>query len=347
MKTCLLAAASVGLPIEAGMKIARAAAAGALRPSVIWLHFQECTGCTETLLRTSAPDVAKLILELISLDYHETLYAAAGEQVEEVLHRAVDQFRGHFVLVVEGAIPTRDGGVYCKIAGKTAMDMLTEVSEAAGAVIAIGSCASFGGLPAAEPNPTGAVGVGDIVEGAVVNLPGCPPNPYNLLGTVLQYVSLGTLPALDDQGRPLFAYGQTIHEHCQRRPHFDAGRFAGRFGDEKHREGHCLYQLGCKGPQTHANCSTKQFGEVGAWPIGIGHPCVGCTEKNLLWRTAIHETVNIEHPTAPAHYPELEPRSGRVSPIATGVGGLLVGAGLGAGFMLSKKLTESENEKEV
>ena len=158
------------------------------------------------------------------------------------------------------------------IGGRTAIDIVTRRGRKAGAVIAIGSCASWGGVPSADPNPTGAVGVHEILKGkTVVNIPGCPANPYNLLGTVLQYATYGTLPALDAQGRPKFAYGQTIHEHCPRRAHFDAGRFAEKFGDEGHRLGYCLYKLGCKGPVTHANCSVQHFGEVdGAWPIGLG-----------------------------------------------------------------------------
>jgi hydrogenase small subunit len=172
-----------------------------------------------------------------------------------------------------------------------------------------------------------------------VTIPGCPANPYNLLGTVLQYATFGTLPELDEKGRPKFAYGRTIHEHCPRRAHFDAGRFAEKFGDEGHREGYCLYKLGCKGPQTHANCSVLSFCEVvDAWPIGIGHPCVGCTEQTLAFRVPIHTTVDIERPTPPDTYPGIREKQGVVSPLATGVAGLVGGALLGTGYAVSKKL---------
>ena len=183
---------------------------------------------------------------MISLDYHETLFAAAGHQIEAALHDAVE--RGGYVCVVEGAIPTKEDGIYCQIAGRTAIDILQEVGNKAAAVIAIGSCASWGGVPSAEPNPTGAVGAQEILpDKTVVNLPGCPSNPYNFLGVVLQFATMGTLPALDDENRPLFAYGRTIHEHCPRRAHFDAGRFAREFGDEGHNLGYCLFATGLQG----------------------------------------------------------------------------------------------------
>jgi hydrogenase small subunit len=339
LKIITAAAASIGLSSSVAVKLAEAASLG-LKPSVIWLHFQECTGCTESLLRTSHPEIAELILDMISLDYHETLCAAAGHQVEKSLHDAMAANKGKYVLVVEGAIPEKDGGIYCKIGGKTALDSLREVAADAGAIIAIGSCASFGGIPAAPPNPTGATGAPMILKDkTVVTIPGCPANPYNFLGVVLQFVTLGTLPALDDKGRPMFAYGRTIHEDCPRRAHFDAGRFAQKFGDEDHRLGHCLYKLGCKGPATHANCSLKHFSdEDGCWPIGIGHPCVGCTEQELAFKVPIHTTVDIERPTPPDTYPPIFAEHGGPGPVATAVGGAVVGAAVGAAFMRSRKL---------
>jgi hydrogenase small subunit len=299
-------------------------------------------------LRTSHPAVAELILDLISLDYHETLFAAAGHQAEEVLRRTIEANAGKFVCIVEGSIPTKDNGIYCMIGGRTALDMVKEVADKAAAIIAIGSCASWGGIPSAEPNPTGAKGAPQVLEGkTVVTIPGCPANPYNLLGTVLQFVTFGTLPALDDKARPKFAYGRVIHEDCPRRPHFDAGRFAQQFGDQGHREGYCLYKLGCKGPSTHANCSLQHFGEVvGAWPIGIGHPCVGCTEQAMLWRVPIHETVQVEHLTPPDAFPPIDADHRGVSPVATGVAGLVGGALIGAGIMAGKKLADQDRGRE-
>jgi hydrogenase small subunit len=345
VRVCLTAAAAIGLSGSAAAAIAEAVTRG-VKPSVIWLHFQECTGCTESLLRTSHPDVGSLILDLISLDYHETLLAAAGHQADAALKKAMADNKGKYVCIIEGAIPTKENGIYCMIGGRTAIDIVNEVAADAGAIIAIGSCASWGGVPSADPNPTGATGAPMVLKGkTVVTIPGCPANPYNLLGTVLQYATLKTLPELDDKGRPKWAYGRTIHEHCPRRAHFDAGRFAQQFGDEGHREGYCLYKLGCKGPATHANCSTNHFGEVpDAWPIGLGHPCFGCTEQKLGFRVPLHDTVDIERPTPPDTYPGVGTPQGNVGAVATGVVGAVVGAALTAGYLASKKVSPDATE---
>lgn len=346
VKVVTAAAATVGIGFSLAEQMAEAAVQKKLKPSVIWLHFQECTGCTESLLRTSHPALSTLILDLVSLDYHETLLAASGHQAEKCLEETMKAHEGKYVLVIEGAIPVKENGIYCKIGGKTALELANTVAAKAGAIIAIGSCASWGGVPSADPNPTGATGAPEVLKGkTVVTIPGCPANPYNLLGVVLQFATFGTLPALDDLGRPKFAYGRTIHEHCPRRAHFDAGRFVQVFGDAGHREGWCLYKTGCKGPATHANCSVQHFGEVvDAWPIGLGHPCFGCTEKSLAFRAPLHSTVDIERPTPPDTYPPIAAKVGGVSPVATGVAGAIVGAAVAAGFMASRKMGEAPAE---
>ncbi|HDL98864.1 MAG TPA: twin-arginine translocation signal domain-containing protein, partial [Desulfobacteraceae bacterium] len=217
IKGCTMAAAALGLSETMVPKLV-AAATSAQRPPVVWLHFQECTGCTESLLRASHPDIGRLILDIISLDYHETVMAAAGHQAEQVLQETISKYDGKFICVVEGGIPTKDGGIYCKIGGRTAVDILAEVAPKAAAVIAIGTCASFGGIQAAKPNPTGAVGVRDLVKNTpIINIPGCPPNPISFLGTVLHYLTFKRLPRTDQLGRPLFAYGREIHDQCERR----------------------------------------------------------------------------------------------------------------------------------
>ncbi len=341
-----MATAPAGLALTSKKSVFEVAAAiGKIRrPSVIWLHFQDCTGCTETLLRTSAPDVAHLILDVISLDYHETLMAASGAQAEAALRSAVAENENKFVLVVEGAIPVNDEGVFMELGGRPALQVLREVADKSAAVIAIGSCASWGGIPSADPNPTGAVGVNYVVtDKPVINLPGCPPNPYNLLGVVLEYVTMGKLPALDEIGRPKFAYERVIHENCPRRAHFDAGRFATAFGDEGHRKGWCLYKLGCKGPLTHAACSTRNFNEIpNCWPIGIGTPCQGCTEKSVLWKMGTFETVPIHLATPPDTYPPIYSTVGGIKVGAAALVGLVAGATGGAAWVAGQRFQTSQ-----
>lgn len=284
IKVCTTVAAALGLSDAMIPKLVAAATAPD-RPPVVWLHFQECTGCTETLLRASQPDIARLILDLISLDYHETVMAAAGHQAEDTLQDTIKKHDGKFICVVEGGIPTKDGGIYCKIGNRTAMEILADTAPHAAAVIAIGNCATFGGIQAADPNPTGAVGVRDLVHGKpIVNISGCPPNPISFLGTVLHFLTYKKFPALDELGRPKFAYGRKIHDQCERRPHFDEGRYVEQFGDEYHRQGYCLYKMGCKGPETFNSCPVVRWCDTDAWPVGVGHGCIGCTEPNF-WDT--------------------------------------------------------------
>jgi len=343
---CVMAAAAVGLPATAAEAFAQTVAKK--KPSVIWLSGQECTGCTESLLRTSHPDLGTLILDLISLDYHEALFAAAGHQVEAAKQQAMRDNAGQYVLVIEGAIPTADGGIYCKIGGQTMLDQVHEAAENAAAIIAIGSCASWGGIPSADPNPTGARGAPGVLQDyTVVTIPGCPANPYNFLGTVLQFATFGTLPALDDQARPEFAYGRTIHEDCPRRPHFDAGRFVEQFGDYGHQNGWCMYKMGCKGPETFNNCSTKGFGETGGtWPVSIGHPCFGCSEYGVGFNKPLFETAEVLRLTPSAAFPDIHEEHEGISPWATGVAGVIGGAALGGAAMASRKLGEYDPDQE-
>ena len=271
MKLCAALAATMGLSSKAAAEMAESVSRPQ-RPPVVWIGAQECTGCTESLLRATHPTVENLVLETISLEYHEVLSAAFGHQVEENKHNALEKYKGQYVLVVDGSIPLKDNGIYCMVAGEPIVDHIRKAAEGAAAIIAIGSCAAWGGVAAAGVNPTGAVGLQEVLPGkTIINIPGCPPNPHNFLATVAHIITWGKPPKLDAKNRPTFAYGRLIHEHCERRPHFDAGRFAKEFGDEGHREGWCLYHLGCKGPETWGNCSTLQFCDVGGvWPVAIG-----------------------------------------------------------------------------
>lgn len=348
LKLCVTATAMLGLPHGMFRNVAEAAQA-APRPPVVWLHFQECTGCSASLLRSSHPTLSSLILDLVSLDYHETLMAGSGAQAEQSLHEALTANKGKYLLVVEGAIPTAQNGVFCKIGGQTAMESLQHAAEGASTILCIGTCAAYGGIQAADPNPTGAKGVRDLVnEKPIINIPGCPPNPYNFLSTILHYLTFQRWPELDALGRPKFAYGRRIHEHCERRPHFDAGRFAQAYGDEGHAQGYCLYKLGCKGPATYANCSVQRFNDVGVWPVSIGHPCIGCTEPDLLFKTTIVEKVQIHEPTPFDGYaPAVAKEKGKgANSLTTGLAGLGLGFGLGAAAMMAKKLPAKQQTHE-
>ena len=341
LKFCTGVATTLGLSSSLGVRIANAAAAPT-RPPVIWLSAQECTGCTESLLRAYHPTVETLILDMISLDYHETLASGAGHQAEDFRDQSMKRNWGKFVLVVDGSIPTRDGGVYCMVAGEPILKTVREAAEGAAAIIAIGSCASWGGIPSRDPNPTLAKPVHEILpDKTVINVPGCPPNPYNFLSTVLYLLTFGKAPELDAQNRPKFAYGRLIHENCERRPHFDAGRFALEFGDAGHRQGWCLYKLGCKGPQTYANCPAIGFGDVGfgSWPVGTGHPCFGCTENNVGFTKPLHALADVLTVAPPTTFPEIAEKKGYdITPGAAALAAGVVGALAGAGGVLASRL---------
>ena len=282
LRFCSGIAAVLSLPGSAGAQIAKAIEKKA-KPILVWLEFQDCAGNTESFLRSSRPAVADIVLDLLSVDYHETIMAAAGHQAEAALAGTVKNHAGSYIAVVEGAIPTGAKGAFCTIGGRSALQIAREVCGQAAATIAIGTCATFGGLPAAAPNPTGALGVSDAVPGikTLINLSACPANAENLTAVLVHYLTYGTWPALDRYHRPLFAYGKTIHDGCERRAHFDAGQYVENWGDEGHRAGYCLYKMGCKGPVASQNCPNVRWNEGTNWPIGCGHPCIGCSEPDF------------------------------------------------------------------
>jgi hydrogenase small subunit len=255
------------------------------RPSVIWLQLQECTGCVESILRSADPSIGDLVLDLVSLDYQHTLMAAAGDAAEAALHASMEENAGEYILLVTGSVPLEEDGIYLTIGGRTGLEIIQEAAAGASAVIAIGACAHFGSVQAARPNPTGAVGISQVVtDKPVVNIAGCPPIADVVTATIVHYLTFGRLPASDGEGRPLFAYGSRIHDQCPRRAHFDAGQYVQAFDDEGARQAWCLYQVGCKGPACFSPCPIFQWNDHTDWPIGAGHPCLGCTER-FFWDT--------------------------------------------------------------
>jgi hydrogenase small subunit len=281
LKFCAAVASSMALPATMAPVMAEALA-GARRQSVIWLSFQECTGCVESLTRSYAPSLESLIFDFISLDYQHTLQAAAGHQAEEAREAAMKAHWGKYLVIVDGSIPLKDGGVYSTVAGETNLDTLRHVAEGAAAIISVGTCAAFGGLPKAHPNPTGAAAVTDIIKDKpVINVPGCPPIPEVMTGVIANFLTFGKLPDMDHLNRPLAFFGDTIHDRCYRRPFYRRGQFAKRFDDEGARNGWCLYELGCKGPVVHNACATTKWNQNLTFPIQSGHGCIGCSEPNF------------------------------------------------------------------
>jgi hydrogenase small subunit len=284
LKYCLALTSLLALPPGAASRFAKTLGTGQRRP-VIWLSFQECTGCTESLTRSYAPTFESLIFDFYSLDYHHTLQAASGEAAEAA--RAAVIAAGGYLLIVDGSVPLAAAGACSTIAGRTNLDILVQAAEAADLVVAVGSCAAFGGLPAAAPNPTDAHGVEQLMDRGLVparplvNLPGCPPMPEAIAATLAHYVVFERLPALDALHRPLAIYGNTVHDRCSRVHFFNEGLFAERFDDEGARRGWCLYRLGCKGPVTHNACATAKWNGGVSWPVDAGHPCIGCSEPGF------------------------------------------------------------------
>ncbi len=273
--------AALGLEYTQMPRIVRAMESKPRLP-VIWLEFQDCAGCSEALTRSLDPTLTKLLFNDISVDYHETLFAAAGKQAEENKRRIMEEYAGQYVLVVEGSIPRKDQGVYCVVGGRTAEDLVKEAAANAKAILAVGTCASFGGIAKASPDPTGAVGVSDLIKDKpIINVPGCPPIPEVITNTIAHILLLGEIPELDPLGRPKVFYGQTVHDRCPRRPFYERGQFAESFDDEGAKKGWCLYKLGCKGPTTYSACATIKWNGGVSFPVQSNHPCLGCTQPDF------------------------------------------------------------------
>ena len=282
MKFVTMTAAALGLESSLIPEIVHAFEAKPRIP-VIWLHGLECTCCSESFIRSSHPIAQDIVLNLISLDYDDTLQAAAGFQAEEIRRKVMKDYPGEYILAVEGNAPTKDFGVHCCIGGQSFLSILKETAANAKAVVAWGSCASNGCVQAAHPNPTGAKPVHEIITNKpVINVPGCPPIAEVMSGVLTYILTFGALPELDREGRPKMFYGQRIHDKCYRRAFFDAGQFVEQWDDDGARKGWCLYKMGCRGPATFNSCPTMKWNNGVSFPIGSGHGCIGCSE-NRFW----------------------------------------------------------------
>ena len=282
LQFCALTATTMALPITTASRIV-AALEKQPRPATIWLNFQDCTGCTESITRADTPSLTRLLFDLISLDYHHTLQAAAGEAAELARTQTMVANAGNYLLIVEGSIPMDH---YATTAGVSCKDLLLEVAEGAQAIIAIGTCASYGGIARAYPNPTGAKSVAELVtHKPLINIPGCPPLSAAITGVIVHWLTFGEWPLLDNLKRPLVFFGRTVHDRCSRRAFYEKNLFASRFDDQGAKKGWCLYQLGCKGPFTYNACATTKWNDGVSLPMEAGHGCLGCSQP-YFWDNA-------------------------------------------------------------
>ena len=280
MKFASMMTAFIGLEKSSIGQVAKAMETKSRIP-IIWLHFQECTCCSESFIRSSHPMVADILLDMVSLDYTETLMAASGIQAEQSLKNTMTKYKGEYILCVEGSVPVAADGVYCMIGGKTSMQILDEAAAGAKAIIAWGSCASNGCVQSAKPNPTQATPIHKLIKGKpIIKVPGCPPIGEVMAGVIVHLLTFGTIPELDRVGRPKAFYSKRVHDTCYRRPYFDAGLFVETFDDENARKGYCLYKVGCKGPTTYNACGVMKWNGGTSFPIQSGHGCIGCSEEN-------------------------------------------------------------------
>ncbi len=299
MRACAGSAGAVALSSYLAPYIAEAAEAGGL-PPVIWLQGGSCSGCSVSLLNTNNPTIQDVLLKVISLRYHSTVMAGQGDQaIVEGIYKTAQENAGKFVLVVEGTVQTGANGKYAVIGEKngqplTMLQAIKDIGSQAAAIISAGTCSSYGGIPATSPNPTGSKPVSEIVKGKpIINVPGCPPHPDWMVGTIAHYLLFKEIPELDSAGRPKMFFGTIIHENCQRRQYFDNGIFAKNFGEMG-----CNLELGCKGPIAHCDSTTRMWNDGVNWCVKCGGICIGCTEPEFPgW--PMYERM-AEMPTSPA-----------------------------------------------
>jgi hydrogenase small subunit len=261
---------------------------------VIWFAGAACTGCSVSILNSLSPTIKNVLVDEVvpgkhvNLRFHPNVMAGQGKIAVEVMDDTEAEKKGGYVLVVEGAIPVAEGGHYCMVAKQdmeeqSMLSRTLSLGSNALAVIALGTCAAYGGIPAGSPNPTDCKSVSEVfaannISTPVVNLPGCPPHPDWFVGTVASILLLG-LPKPEDVDeflRPKAFYGNLIHENCERRAYYDENKFAKKIGGPG-----CLYELGCKGPVTHSDCPIRRWNSGTSWCVGAGSRCLGCCEPGF------------------------------------------------------------------
>lgn len=341
LKMCTALTAAMGLSYEQSDKVVNAMESGTKVP-VIWLEMQDCTGCSESFIRSTNPSIESVLLEMVSLEYSEVLTAAAGHQTEKSLEDVYNNYKGEYVLAVEGSIADAQ---FLSVSGKSSRDTLIRVAKDAKAVITYGSCAAWGGLPAAKPNPTNAKSAPDVLKEAgidvpVIRVPGCPPIAEVMTGVISHIITFGQLPELDSQLRPKAFYAHRIHDKCNRRAYFDAGLFVESFDDEGAKQGYCLYKMGCKGPTTYNACAEMRWNGGVSYPIMAGFPCLGCSEDGFWDNGPFYEKRALIPGTQTTINPE------KVGVAATGVVVAGVAAHAAITGVMSKKNAKQEDRGE-
>jgi len=280
LKLMAATTAALGLPAAVLPKSVEAVDSALEKPPVIWLHGMECTGCSESLLATLNPSAAEVVLDMLSIRYHETIMAASGHVAEKAYQ---DTLKENFILVVEGSIPSKEDR-YCMVGGKAFRETVLEASKKAQAIIAVGSCATDGaGIPGACA--VDAIGVRELLQNnnistPVINLPCCPVKPQTMLGTIVYYLTYKQAPPLDSQARPTVFYGNLLHDNCPRRGQFEAGNFVKDWNDPAQKD-YCLILKGCKGPKTYTDCAQVWYNDNANFCINAGSPCSGCSEAGF------------------------------------------------------------------
>jgi hydrogenase small subunit len=320
MKFCSLTAAALGLGPEIAPQMAHALETKPRVP-VLWLHGLECTCCSEAFVRSAHPLASDVILSMISLDYDDTIMASAGHQAEAIVDEIVNKYKGEYILACEGNPPLNEDGMFCIIGGKPYLEQLKMAAANCKAIISWGSCASWGCVQAARPNPTQAVPIHKVIrDKPIIKVPGCPPIPEVMTAVITYIMTFERLPELDRQGRPKMFYSQRIHDKCYRRPHFDAGQFVEAWDDENARKGYCLYKMGCKGPTTYNACSTVRWNGGLSFPIQSGHGCMGCSEDGFWDNGSFYNRLTSINQFG------IEANADRVGTVAAGVVGTAIAA---------------------
>ncbi len=277
LKFCAGTAAAFGLSdLFTAEMIAEALESAAKKPPLIWLEGQDCAGCTISLISVENPGPASLILDKLSVRYHETIMAASGHIAEKAREDTIKE--GGYVLVVEGSIPSADDR-FCMVGGHPFRQIVKETAERAAAIIGVGACTAFGGIPRATPSK--GIPLSKVVPGkTIINLSTCPVHMDHLVGTIVYYLVTRKVPPRDKHGRPLMYYGMSVHENCRRHQHFDAGEYLTDWNDPKQRNW-CLLEKGCKGPEAYSDCPIRRWNNGINFCIDAGAPCQGCSEPGF------------------------------------------------------------------